>query len=369
MAPIKKTKKKTDKKTEVQKVTEQFEEQVSKKKTESPIKFLSTGCTVFDLALGGGFPEGKIINLVGDKSSGKTLLAIEFIATCKKALGKRLKWFYDDAEAGFSFDTKELYGFDVMTPDQHASSTVEEFTYNLKKQLSSIRKGETLVYVMDSLDALTSAQEIERDAERSKAVEKAYEEGKDYKGKGTYSLERQKMLSEFFRLRSGEIREKNCVLIIISQVRANITAMFGPKFYRAGGKALDHACAQVIWLAEVEKHKKKERVVGITTKVKVTKNKVGKPFRECFIDILFDYGVDDISSNMKFLHDLHTPTGKLKNNKVPDDYVNGDDVTQEKFVELIEANNKEQELIEDVQATWYLIEERISSKNRKSKWQ
>ena len=365
MEPTKKKNPKPSKETEVEKAVGQFEDKVSKKEVESYIQFLSTGCTLLDLTLGGGFPIGKIINLVGDKSSGKTLLAIEFIAACKKKLGKRFKWFYDDAEAGFSFNTKELYGFDIIQDNQRFSSTVEEFNYNLHKQIESLRKNETLVYILDSLDALSSAQEIERDGTRTKAIEKAEEEGKEYIAKGTYAMEKQKFLSELFRLRAGDIRDKNCILIIISQVRANIGVMFGAKYTRAGGKSLDMYASQIIWLAEVEKHKKKERVTGITTKVKVTKNKVGKPFRECFVDILFDYGVDDISSNMKFLYDLHTPTGKLKNNKIKED---GKEFTQEKFIEYIENENGEQQLISDVQGTWAAIEEEISSKNRKSKW-
>ncbi len=92
---------------------------------------VTSGSDIFDLALGGGFPIGKIINIVGDNSTGKTLLSCELIARAKQEYGDKLKWYYDDAETGFSFDTKEMYGFEIMKEECTPSYTVEDFDLNL----------------------------------------------------------------------------------------------------------------------------------------------------------------------------------------------------------------------------------------------
>lgn len=101
---------------------------------KQPVEKFSSGCTVFDLILGGGLPVGKIVNIVGDNSSGKTLLACEAIAAARKHFGDKLRWRYDDAEAGFSFDSELLYGFEIVDPDKAPSATIEEFELNLHKE-------------------------------------------------------------------------------------------------------------------------------------------------------------------------------------------------------------------------------------------
>lgn len=335
---------------------------VSKKKVSfEDEKTLSTGITLLDLVLDGGWPVGKIVNIVGDKSSGKSYLAIESIAHARKLLGKKLKWYYDDAEGGFSFDTRDMYGFEAIPEDQKPSSTIEEFAANLNRQIGLIKEGEFLIYVLDSLDGLSSEAERVRDKER----QKAFDDGKEY-DKGTYAMEKQKFLSEFFRLRASEIKELPIILIIISQVRHNIGAMFGEKYVRTGGKALDFYASIVLWLAEVEKHKKKDRTVGITIKPKTRKAKIKHPFRECFLELIFDYGVDNILSNINFLYDLKTPQGKDKT-KTKIEY-DGEDFTKERLVNYIEQNDLEDGLAGRVIEKWNEIESSISSEGRKNKW-
>lgn len=330
------------------KITEQIIDKNKKEKKMEIEKFISSGSTLLDLALGGGFPAGKIINIVGDKSTGKTLLAIETIAKNRK----KIKWFYDDSEAGFSFDTRNMYGFD-MNVSNNCSFTIEDFEKNISKQLKELKENKTLVYVLDCFDSLTSEAEIKRHEKESE--------------KGSYKVEKTKILSEFFRLTRQKIKNKNCILIIISQVRMNIGIMFGEKYTRTGGKALDHYSSQIIWLAETEKHKRKDRVTGVTVKVKVKKNKVGLPFRECFVDILFDYGIDDISSNLCFLYDLKTPTGKMKS-KEKIEWIDGNKYSLRKLIKHIEENNLEEDLKKEVIKKWDDIENSVSSKERKNKF-
>lgn len=324
------------------------------------VEKFSSGNTVFDLILGGGFPVGKIVNIVGDNSSGKTLLACEAIAAARKQYGGKLKWRYNDAEAGFSFDSKRLYGFEIVDPDKTPSTTIEDFELDLHRELEALSAGETLVYVLDSLDSLSSLSEVDAAVDRRKALAT----GKDIKG--SYGMTKQKSLSEFFRLQAAHIKDKRCTLIIISQVRENIGVMYGPKYRRSGGKALDFYAAQIVWLAEAEKKEKRGRAVGITTRAKITKNKVGLPFRSGFLDILFDMGVDDVTTNLNYLCDMRTDTGKLK--KAERYTFAKKEKTLDDMIQWIEEENREAELVEAVRQKWQAIDAAVSSGHRKPRF-
>lgn len=327
-----------------------------KKKLSS---LLSSGSTMFDLALGGGYPFGKMVNIVGDKSTGKTLLASECIAKLKHQY-PNLKWVYDDAEAGYSFDTSSIYGFDICPDGTEASETIEDFEYNVSKALDDLEPDQPMIYVLDSMDSLTSNAEIKRQQERHKAKSS----GKEITG-GTYGLEKQKALGEFFRLKRKELKDKKCLLIIISQVRENIGITFGSKFTRTGGKALDFYAAQIIWLAEIEKIKKKDTPIGITIKARVSKNKIGPPFRSIYTDILFGYGVDDIGSCLDFIYDLRTPQGKGRQGKI--DY-DGKQWTRNKLIPYIESEGHEQVIQQMAIDKWVEFERSISCEERKNKY-
>jgi recombination protein RecA len=346
-----------------------------------------TGVDLIDFVLCGGVPWGRMINIVGDSSSGKTFIAIEMIAFIKKTLKKKLKIFYDDAEEGFSFNTKRMYGFEMLPANKKQSRTIEEFDVNLQEEIASLEDDEFLIYVLDSFDALSTKAEQKFDAERFKALSK----GKNF-DEGSYGMSKQKYASEFFRLRCQDIGGKKVLLIIISQVRENIGVSFGEKLRRAGGKALDFYAYACLWLATCDKHFKQDRLTGVTVKVKAKKAKVERPNRECFIDLVFDYGIDNIKSNINFLYDLKTDIGKDKlkedvkekkenifNKKKKGDVEkpkkdpkllewDGEDFTRMKLIKHIEENSLEAELSEKAKIKWDAIEEGISSKGRKNKW-
>jgi recombination protein RecA len=340
---------------------EDIQEGSTEMNTNKSVKFLPTGITLYDLMLGGGYPLGKIVNVVGDNSTGKTLLNLECLAYNKKLMKNRLKFFYDDAESGFSFDAKKMYGVDLFKDGQKNSTKVEEFDYQLSKEIETLKKEDTLLYILDSLDALSSQAESDRNDERMKAMddEKVYD-------KGTFAMERQKMLSEMFRLKSSKIGDKNVTVVIISQVRANIGVMFGEKYTRTGGKALDFYASQAVWLAVAKKKEKEGRVIGVRIKAKTKKNKVGIPFRDCFIDVLFDYGVDNVTSNLNFLYDLLTPQGEEKSKRQTCEW-DGKEYRVNELISYLEKENLEDELAKRVIKKWNGIEDKISSK-RKSKW-
>jgi recombination protein RecA len=273
-----------------------------------------TGSDLLDLVVGGGqgmgFPSGKVINIVGDKSSGKTFIACEIVANAYHKYGKRLKWVYDDAESGFTFNTKEMYGVEIMPlndDDRVKSRTVEDMYCNFKLFLKTLKDDEVGIYVVDSLDGLTSEENEKRGEERIKA----FEQDKEFK-QGSYQMGAAKFLSqEFFKGVTEETEQKNCLLIIISQVRENIEPFSFEKYVRSGGKALDFYAHTVVWLACINKIKKKERTVGVIVKAKTTKSKTPRPFRECVFSLLFDYGLDNIGSDVDYIFDLRGDSGVL----------------------------------------------------------
>lgn len=341
-----------------------------KEKELDSYPLLPTGCTVFDLALGGGYKTSRIINLVGDNSTGKTLLAIEFIAACRCLLGNKLKWRFDDVEHRFDYDTKEMYGFEVLSQEDRetSSDTLEDFELKFQQMTDDLKNDEYLIYVLDSFDALTSLAAQERYKKRIKSIKTGGKED------GSYKLEKTRDFGEFFRIKKKDIRDKNIILLIISQVRENIGVMFGAKYYRTGGKALDHFASQIIWLAEVEKISRIARglkkVIGITTKAKITKNSVGKPFRECFMNITFEkpYGVDNVSTNLDYLYRLKSDSGKMNSDSKKAITWNNITYSRDDLINYIEQNNLENELKIRVEKDWNEVEEIISQKHRKGKY-
>lgn len=346
-------------------LTTQVEEHVKRKPITSVVELTSSGADLLDLVAGGGYPWGKMINIVGDKSTGKTLLGSELIACAHKRYGKELEWCYDDAEAGYSFNSQQLYGIDIVAPDEECSDTLEDFQLNLRKRLEKLKPGKRLIYILDSFDSLTSDDELEQYEKKMKA----YEKGKKPES-GSYGTSKSKGMSLYFRVIKRLLKDKNCLLIIVSQVRENIGVMFGAKYVRVGGKWLDFYAAQIFWLAEVEKHKKGDRHTGITIKVRNTKNKIGKPFRECFVELLFDYGIDNILTNLYFLYSLKTDTGKNTANVEKEIvYWNDKEYQLRKLIRHIEQNNLEDELREKIAARWAELEDRAStSAGRKPKY-
>ena len=275
------------------------------------IRFL-TGNTLLDTVVGGaknefGFPVGKFINIVGDKSAGKTFLANEIIATAYHTFDKKkFKWVYDDCEAGYSFDSLSMYGFDILQ-DTENSTTVEEAFVNISNFAESLKSDQFGIYVLDSLDGLTSDEQDEQAEARIKAVNA----GKSY-DKGSYGMGKPKYLSrEFFPQFCSVIQNKNILVIIISQVRENIQPFSFEKYVRAGGKAMDFYGHTVLWLATLKKIVKKQKPIGVVVKAKTTKSKTPRPFRDCQFSIIFDYGIDNIGSNLDYLYELRTDKGEL----------------------------------------------------------
>lgn len=294
------------------------------------VDFVRSGCTLLDcVASGGGkggWPLGRIVNLVGDKSTGKTLLAIEACANFAAQYPKGQIW-YREAEAAFDVSYAKDLGLPVemidFGPDGPGNSwsTIEDVFEDLQKCLASVEKTTDVLakklrekdkkltdkearsralrstppglYIIDSLDALSSAKEVDRDIRE-----------------GSYNLEKQKLMGELFRTLVRRLSKARVCVIIISQIRDKIGAMIrGAKYTRSGGKALDFYASLVIYLSDLGKLYRTIRGVKRTTAVKIkakcNKNKISMPFRECQFTILFGYGIDDEAASVDWLKEVN----------------------------------------------------------------
>lgn len=264
---------------------------------DSDVEFTSSGCTVLDCLLGAGWPLGRIVNIVGDKAVGKTLLAIEACANFAQTYPKGHIW-YREAEAAFDISYARELGLPVdrvdFGPEGTDSSwdTIEDIAEDMEKCAAAAKKSKRPgLYIIDSLDAVSSRAEMDRKA-----------------GEGTYGLEKQKELGRIFRKQVRLLRSARVCLIVISQIRDKIGVMFGEKHTRTGGKALDFYASIIVWLHHKATLKSSikgvERVTGVRVRAKCKKNKVAPSFRECEFVIRFGYGVDDLEASLGWLKEV-----------------------------------------------------------------
>lgn len=259
------------------------------------IQFVSTGCTVLDCALGGGLALGRTANVVGDKSTAKTGTATEVMINFALKFEKGAI-AYRETEAAWDDGYAEAMGLPMDRIDfgdrENPIITVEDFYNDFDAFCEKQKKaGQPGCYVLDSFDALSDEAEMER------AIDK-----------GSFGAAKAKKMSEMFRKITRKQEQANVLLLIVSQVRDNIGAMFGEKHKRSGGKALDFYASQVFWLAYVGPLKrtinKVERVYGIELKAQIKKNKVGLSFRKAEFTFEFAFGINDLLASIEWLEEV-----------------------------------------------------------------
>jgi len=246
-------------------------------------KFFSSGCALLDCVLGGGWAHNRIANITGDKSTGKSLLAIEAAANFHRAVPNG-KVVYVDSEAAFDPVYAEGMGLPADAVELPELFTVEDVFEDIDNRLDSTKP---ILYVIDSLDALSDRAEQKR----------AFDEG-------TYGT-KTKQISTWFRRQNSRMNKSRITLMVVSQVRDAIGVTFGERLKRAGGHALDHYAAHALWLAQIGKinpqRENVKRVRGIHIRAKCKKNKLGPAFRECDFPLIFGYGVEDVWAGLQWL--------------------------------------------------------------------
>lgn len=264
--------------------------------------FIRSGCTLLDCAatgggkrsLAGAWPMGRIVNIVGDKSVGKTLLAIEACANFARAYPRgRIR--YRESESAFTPDFAVSMGLPLARVDfgpqgiKTKWNTVEDIFEDLRAAIAKDKRdGVPSLYIVDSLDALSSRSRMGRDLD-----------------KGTYGTDKAKVLSELFQELAREFGDVNMCLIFISQIRDKIGTSFGVSYTRSGGNALNFYTTHIVYLSHLSTVYRTvngiKRPVGVRIRAKFTKNKVSKPFQECEFVLKFEYGVDDLTASVVWL--------------------------------------------------------------------